>query len=360
MKKIKVLGIFGNVANAGQERANCDVFKILANDENHELMVLVNDRGFNWHLKPFFDQNSIPYTIIRYPWGIYKNSSLFHVLQWMFDIIRNNIQYVCQYVKFRPDYIHIGNEYMYKTLIIPLSLCRAKINFRLGDRPCVSACYNKLLWKLITRKVNRFVCDTKFIKRLLVSAGRSADRGDIVLYHPAPERKVSVTTTMPKEPGRMVFGYVGQIKESKGVRVIVETARDICSRHNNVEFWFAGNYDNDFYYSEIKPIIDNMPEDSSARVRFLGQIENIDEFFSSIDVHLAPSTAEEPYGLVLVEAKKNARPSIIFKSGGMPELINHEVDGYICKSRDVAGLTEAVEQFTPPTRTSNCRTANYV
>ncbi len=55
----KILGIFGNVANAGQERANCDVYKLLAKQPDKELLVLVNDRGFDWNLRPFFERNSI-------------------------------------------------------------------------------------------------------------------------------------------------------------------------------------------------------------------------------------------------------------------------------------------------------------
>ena len=43
MRKKRILGIFGNVANAGQERANSDVYKLLAQDDKYDLRVLVND-----------------------------------------------------------------------------------------------------------------------------------------------------------------------------------------------------------------------------------------------------------------------------------------------------------------------------
>ncbi len=56
MRKKRILGIFGNVANAGQERANSDVYKLLAQDDKYDLRVLVNDRGFHWCLQPFLNK----------------------------------------------------------------------------------------------------------------------------------------------------------------------------------------------------------------------------------------------------------------------------------------------------------------
>lgn len=349
MRKKRILGIFGNVANAGQERANSDVYKLLAQDARYDLRVLVNDRGFHWYLQPFFEQNSIPFKKIRYPWGISKKSSLFHIVQWAIDIVINNFQFIYNYLKFKPDYIHIGNEYMFKTLVIPLCLCRSKIIFRLGDRPYTNNSYNKFFWKIIAANVDTFVCDTHYIKNLLCQIGRN-NSNDIVLYHPAPNRTLSATHFAKKNKSSdkpsIVFGYVGQIKESKGVKLIVQCAEKICTERDDVEFWFAGTiHNNKFYTESIEPIIQAMPNDIRDRIRFLGQIEDIDSYYAKIDVHLAPSIAVEAYGLVLVEAKKNHKPSIIFQSGGMPELICHKKNGFISSSKNMEGLIEGIRYY---------------
>lgn len=346
MKKIKILGIFGNVANAGQERANSDVYNLLSNENKYNVLVLVNDRGFQWHLQPFFEKNSIPFKKIRFPWGIYSYSSIRDIFQWMSDIVLNNIQFIYNYVRFRPDYIHIGNEYMFKTLILPLSLCNAKIIFRLGDRPYIRRFYNRWFWKLIAKRVNTFVCDTYFIHNLLKEAGRNNPH-DIVLYHPAPER-ISHSNGIQYSVNKdiITFGYVGQIKESKGVGLVVKCAYKLCRENPNIEFVFAGNIENNSYFQQsIKPILDEMPQEIKSRICFLGHIEDIDSFYSAIDVHVAPTLAEEPYGLVLIEAKKNHKPSIIMPSGGMLELVQHLQNGFICNSKDETGLTESIKYY---------------
>lgn len=345
MKKKRILGIFGNVANAGQERANCDVYALL--NQSYDLEVLVNKRGFKWHLCPFFEKHGIRFVEITFPWGIYKDSSLSHIIGWVTDIFLNNIQFIYHYLKFRPQYIHIGNEYMFKTLIIPLLCVRAKINFRLGDRPFLKHYHNKLFWKLIGWKVNRFVCDTHFIKGLLLETGRKAGGGDVVLYHPAPERYKSNNSQLSfTRTNNMRFGYVGQISKGKGVDLIVKAAIRMMETHADIEFLFAGNIEeNPFYDKEILPLLQLLSEDRRNRILFLGQIEDIDEFYSSLDVHLAPSVHVEAYGLVLVEAKKNHKPSVIFKNGGMIELIRHLENGYVCEEKTLDALLKAMNFY---------------
>lgn len=345
MRKIKVLGVFGNVANAGQERANSDVYKLLANESGYSVLVLVNKRGFHWHLQPFFEKNNIPFKKITFPWGIYKMSSIRHILTWFIDIIINNLQFIYYYFKFNPDYIHIGNEYMYKTLILPLSICRAKIMFRLGDRPFRKHFFNRFYWKLMSWKVNTFVCDTNYILGLLKECGRKSGK-DIVLYHPAPERISSRQKKITAPHDNIVFGYVGQIKKSKGVLLLVECACEICKQFSNAEFRFAGDVSqNKFFNERISPLLESLSDDVKNRISFLGHIEDIDSYYSSIDVHVAPTIAEEPYGLVLVEAKKNSKPSIILKSGGMVELVDHLENGFVCSSKDKTGLKEGIVYY---------------
>jgi 1,4-alpha-glucan branching enzyme len=54
---------------------------------------------------------------------------------------------------------------------------------------------------------------------------------------------------------------------------------------------------------------------------------------------------EEPYGLVAVEAKSVGIPSIIFPSGGLKELIEHGVNGWITRSKTAAELFNALEYY---------------
>ena len=48
---------------------------------------------------------------------------------------------------------------------------------------------------------------------------------------------------------------------------------------------------------------------------------------------------------MLIEAKYASVPSVVFPSGGVPEVIEHGTDGYICANRDEASMIAGVEYY---------------
>lgn len=341
----KVLAIFGNVVNMGQERSNIEVFKLLKNS-NLELLVLVNKRCFHWHLQPSFDKLELSYKKIWFPWGIYKTSGIKHICQWMYDLLRNNVQFIYYYYKFRPNYIHIGNEYMMTCLLIPLLLVRAKIIFRLGDEPVVNNMVRRYIWKKITQRVDKFVCVSKFIQDKLRNAGRKNSQNDYIIYNFPPTRFNENAEEKTYNNQSFTIGFIGQICENKGVHLLLDAAIKLCNKYNNIEFIFAGALnDNTFYETKIHPILNTLNSNIRHRIRFLGNIDHVANFYNSIDIHVAPSIYREALGNVVVEAKKYHKASIVFPTGGMPELVEHKQSGYICKGKNIENLIEAFEYY---------------
>jgi glycosyltransferase involved in cell wall biosynthesis len=80
-------------------------------------------------------------------------------------------------------------------------------------------------------------------------------------------------------------------------------------------------------------------------------------------VHCCPSTPEirEAFGLVAVEAKEAGIPSVVFRSGAMPELVGHKIDGWVCDEVSGAALAEGIEYFiTDIDRTSSAGKAAHL
>ena len=48
---------------------------------------------------------------------------------------------------------------------------------------------------------------------------------------------------------------------------------------------------------------------------------------------------------VVLEAKLCGKPSVVFPTGGLPELIEHGVDGYICRDCTVEALGDGIDYF---------------
>ncbi|WP_102345798.1 N-acetyl-alpha-D-glucosaminyl L-malate synthase BshA [Bacillus sp. Marseille-P3661] len=73
------------------------------------------------------------------------------------------------------------------------------------------------------------------------------------------------------------------------------------------------------------------------RVRFLGKQENIEEIFSFSDLKLLLSE-KESFGLVILEAMACGVPSVATNVGGIPEVIEDGITGYICELGDIEDI----------------------
>ncbi|MBX9745645.1 MAG: glycosyltransferase family 4 protein [Hyphomonadaceae bacterium] len=143
------------------------------------------------------------------------------------------------------------------------------------------------------------------------------------------------------------FLYLGQIRQSKGVDHLVLAAEQLIKEGHDLAVSLAGpvsGWGSDTFAPDILAKVQSNTV-LTSHIAFLGHVEDVDTVFRSHDVHIAPSIGDESYGLVVVEAKKNSRPSIIYPSGGMLELVDHLSDGWVCKTRTAASLVEGMRFF---------------
>jgi N-acetyl-alpha-D-glucosaminyl L-malate synthase BshA len=74
-------------------------------------------------------------------------------------------------------------------------------------------------------------------------------------------------------------------------------------------------------------------------VDFVGEQHDIVSWLSASDLFLLPS-AQESFGLAALEAMACEVPVIASRVGGLPEVIQDGVTGYICDPEDIAGMAE--------------------
>ena len=79
------------------------------------------------------------------------------------------------------------------------------------------------------------------------------------------------------------------------------------------------------------------------RVQFLGSrnLEEIADLMRRSRLFVLPSRAE-PFGIVLLEALASKKPIVATKVGGIPEFIEHGVNGLLVEPDDPGVLSEAM------------------
>lgn len=277
-----------------------------------------------------------------------RHRKKFALLGYLKDYIIANIQMYCLIKKTNPDVLFLCSELSFYDLYPALKLSNKKMIYRIGDEPAYKRLsfykYNSYVWeKFVTPKVDTFICISQYIKNTVEKTGRKSQK-DIIIYNYPPARKGSMPDESYKYPqiskDGIIFGYLGQIIQQKGVDLLIKAAVETLKQTPNNMFYIAGslNYDSEFSQS-IKKYI---PKEYISNIVFLDEIANIELFFSKIDILCVPSVKQEPLGNVLVEAKKYKKACIIFPTGGMPELITHQHNGFICEKSDMEALKQGL------------------
>ena len=86
----------------------------------------------------------------------------------------------------------------------------------------------------------------------------------------------------------------------------------------------------------------NKNSDKIRTVSYINNQTTLAKYYSAADILLYPSLADN-CPLVILEAMACGLPVISFDTGGIPELVEHKINGYIAKYKDVNDLKIGVE-----------------
>ena len=190
--------------------------------------------------------------------------------------------------------------------------------YRMGDKPLDYKLHFRFFRKhIINRRVNKYVVNSEFIKRSLLATGCDKKKINLIYSYPPVRKNNDFRYNMSQiKKDNFIVLYVGQLIENKGVHLLLEAAEVLLNKYYDMTFIFTGDGDrkSKFY---IDLMIRKKLIAEQDRVIFTGPVVDVDSIFSISSLHLCPSIYEEPLANVVIEAKKNSVPSVIFRSGGI-------------------------------------------
>lgn len=142
----------------------------------------------------------------------------------------------------------------------------------------------------------------------------------VVVPNPLVFASPSIKPTAKSQQPITRFLYVGQMEKYKGVNVLLAAAR-IVPASFNFEISLIGD-------GSLEPELRKLRD---QRIRFRGRLapEDVAKAYAAADALIMPSLCEENSPMVIAEALSNGLPVIATVAGGIPEMIEHNLNGML-------------------------------
>lgn len=141
---------------------------------------------------------------------------------------------------------------------------------------------------------------------------------------------------------RIIIGMAGRINRWKGQKLFVDMAARVVKENPNVEFLIAG----DVYKGEEQIRIDLKEyikeRKMEQKIKLLGQVKDMNNFYSNIDIFVLPSIQPEPFGLVVIEAMAKKLPVVATNHGGPVEIIEDRKSGFLIDYKDAEEMKNVI------------------
>lgn len=201
------------------------------------------------------------------------------------------------------------------------------------------------------QRADGLIAVSRFVAQSAVAMGACSERvhvlhnaADTVRFDPSVVKRGRLRSELGLASGTPLLGVVGRMMHWKGQHLFLDAlalARQsvpnavavVIGREDSLGGTGAG------YAAELRRRAEALG--LAGCVHWCGWRDDIPEAMADLDVLCVPS-AEEPFGLVVIEAMSMSRPVAAFGAGGIPDIITDGVDGLLVAPGDAAALAAAV------------------
>ena len=140
--------------------------------------------------------------------------------------------------------------------------------------------------------------------------------------------------------GKMLHvGCIARLSKEKGVDVLVRAIADMPE----VTLTIVGRGPDEGYIRTL--IAEDTKRVGMQRIFLESTIENLDEFYASVDALALPSSDHDPFGLVAAEAMVRGRAVIVTDACGIAGYLSNGTDALIAKAGSNESLAEAIKKL---------------
>lgn len=144
------------------------------------------------------------------------------------------------------------------------------------------------------------------------------------------EFQIAATTT--------IIGNVAALAAHKDYTTWLMVADALAKKHPELRFLIVGGDADDA--AAVHQLASTLP--CKDQITFAGFRKDVPSLLNAMDLFLFTSK-EEGLGSSVLDAMAAGVPVVCTNAGGIPELVTHQFNGWMCAAGDIAALTEGVE-----------------
>ena len=345
VSSFKIIAVMGYESCYGAEKANLQVLSLLR-EGGAQIHCLVRSDGTGENFIRVATERGFAVRPAGFGPSIFGlHGNVFQYLSNAAGMVSVSLTLIRLRKQVGATHIYIPNYLQFLYCWPAVLLLRLPVVFRIGDPPEKSSLHRHLWTKIIAPCVSQFVTNSEFTRQRLISVCGRPIRSRVIKNCITPRSEaVEGMTESKRWKSAPMITYLGQMNASKGVDLAVDAAIQICKSLENVCFQFVGLMEpaSDF----VEGLRNRIGKAGmSERIAFRPYVYDVMTSLRGSILHLCPSVQDESSANVVLDAKQAGVPSIVFPRGGLPELVTHQVDGYVCGSADAAGLIEGILCF---------------
>lgn len=185
----------------------------------------------------------------------------------------------------------------------------------------------------IFSKVTRFIAISEAQRQIHIEMGVPAEKIDVV-HHFLDVPAEQAAQPFPKE-GHALF--IGRLSPEKGVDRLLRAWAQLPIERKLVIAGSGPESEN------LKALAESLELSNVSFVGFLDRAAQQAVWKDTLFT-IVPSTWQEPFGMVILEAWAQRRPVVAHRIGALPEIITDGVDGFLADPDDVSQLAEVLEK----------------
>ncbi len=202
--------------------------------------------------------------------------------------------------------------------------------------------------KYFLNNTNRLICVSGFIEKSLTDCGlknmQVIYNGINLAYAEHSGDTCAIRSKLGFSPKHLVVGLVSRLDPLKGQEILIKAASRLVNKFPQARFLIVGEAKTKT--PEYADYLKKMVADAglSPYFVFTGYCNNIMELTAAIDISVLPSL-DEGFGRTNLEAMLIKKPVVSTYIGGIPEVVEDNVTGFLIPPDDADALSYRLLQL---------------